>query len=210
MKLRSMIFALTLALAAGLSHAEDGWHKLFDGKSLDGWKAAENPGSFKVVDGVLVVDGPRGHLFYAGPVNGANFKNFEFRAQVKTFPKANSGIYFHTAYQDTGWPSKGYECQVNATHKDRKKTGGLYAVQDVMDTPAAGDGEWFDYHIRVVGKHITIRINGKTTVDWTEPADWTPPKGMDGRRISSGTFAIQAHDPDSVVHYRNIEVKPLD
>jgi len=191
--------------------ADDGWVSLFDGtKGLEGWRASENQGTFRVEDGKLIVHGKRSHLFYVGSVNGGTFTDSEFQAQVMTMPKANSGIYFHTAYQETDWPAKGYECQVNTTHSDRKKTGGLYAIQDVIDNAPSKDGQWFHYYIKVVGKRIVIQIDGKTTVDWTEPDDWRPPQGMAGRKLSSGTFAIQGHDPDSIVHFRNIMVKPLD
>jgi hypothetical protein len=131
---------------------EKGFTSLFDGKSLKGWKVnKENPKSITVKDGNIVIDGPRAHLFYAGDVQDSNFKNFVLRAQVKTFPKANSGIYFHTKYQDSGWPDAGFEAQVNNTHGDPKKTGGLYAVKDVNPAPAK-DGDWFNYEIRVKGK----------------------------------------------------------
>ena len=184
---------------------------LFDGKSLAGWKPSKNSpeGAFKVVDGVLQVRGGQGHLFFVGADGQASFKDFDFKAKVKTYPGANSGLYFHTAYQDKGWPSQGYECQVNATHADKKKTGGLYAVQDVMDVAPAPDGEWFDYRIRVQGKRVQVWINGKQTVDFTEPADWTPPKNMPGRRLGVGTFAIQAHDPGCKVDYKDLVVERL-
>ncbi|MHC4632579.1 MAG: 3-keto-disaccharide hydrolase, partial [Planctomycetota bacterium] len=94
------------------------WYSLFDGKSLNGWRAGENKGTFTVREGMIVVDGPRSHLFYVGPIENANFKNFEIKAEVMTKPSANSGIYFHTKYQETGWPDKGYEVQVNNTHSD--------------------------------------------------------------------------------------------
>jgi hypothetical protein len=195
-------------LLAGCQTAPKGcqWQSLFDGKTLDGWKASENKDTFSVRDGMIVVHGPRSHLFYVGPVNDADFTNFEFKAQVMTHQGSNSGIYFHTEYQETGWPNKGYECQVNSTHTDPKKTGGLYGVQDVMDNAPSTDGEWFDYYIRVEGKHVIIRINDKTTVSWTEPADWPQ---TSGRKISHGTFALQGHDPNSIVYYKNIMVRPL-
>ena len=210
---RNVLFALVCVcvLAAGCQTTQEvvgkvtGWKPLFDGKSLDGWKASENKGTFTVKDGMIVAHGERSHLFYAGPVNGADFTNFEFKAEVMTTPGSNSGIYFHTEYQETGWPSKGYECQVNTTHTDPKKTGGLYAVQDVMNNAPSKDDEWFDYYIKVEGKHIIIKIDGKTTVDWTEPDDWE----MEGRKVSHGTFALQGHDPKSIVYYKNIMVKPL-
>ena len=189
--------------------SEKGFISLFDGKSLNGWKVnKENPKSITVKDGNIVIDGPRAHLFYTGDVENHNFKNFVLRAQVKTFPKANSGIYFHTKYEDSGWPYAGFEAQVNNTHGDPKKSGGLYAVKDVNPAPAK-DGEWFDYEIRVKGKEVNIKINGKVTSSWTEIPNAPHLKSMPGRKLGSGTFALQAHDPKSVVHYRNIRVKTL-
>ena len=195
--------------AKGKKKGEKGFVSLFDGKSLNGWKVnKENPKSITVKEGNIVIDGPRAHLFYTGDVENHNFKNFVLRAQVKTFPKANSGIYFHTKYEDSGWPYAGFEAQVNNTHGDPKKSGGLYAVKDVNPTPAK-DGEWFDYEIRVKGKKVNIKINGKVTSSWTEIPNAPHLKSMPGRKLGSGTFALQAHDPKSVVHYRNIRVKPL-
>ena len=205
------VTSLPLALTAESS--SDAWITMFNGQDLSGWKAnPENPDSFHVEDGVLVVDGPRCHLFWIGdPENSEDeqLTNFHWHAKVKTMPKANGGLYFHTQYEESGWPFAGYECQVNQTHKDRKKTGGLYAVADVLDTSPVKDGEWYDYDIIVDGKHIVIKINGVVTTDWTEPDDWQPPKNMSGRRLSQGTFAIQAHDPESVVHYKDIRMKRL-
>ena len=195
--------------AKGKKNGEKGFVSLFDGKSLNGWKVnKENPKSITVKDGNIVIDGPRAHLFYTGDVENHNFKNFVLRAQVKTFPKANSGIYFHTKYEDSGWPYAGFEAQVNNTHGDPKKSGGLYAVKDVNPAPAK-DGEWFDYEIRVKDKKVTIKINGKVTSSWTEVPNAPHLKSMPGRKLGSGTFALQAHDPKSVIHYRNIRVKPL-
>jgi hypothetical protein len=188
----------------------EGFITLFDGKSLDGWKANENPESFKLKDGNIVVNGERSHLFYVGPVKNHDFKNFHFKAEVMTFPNSNSGIYFHTKWQDKGFPDNGFECQVNNTYThDPKKTGGLYSVKDVMNTAPVGDNEWFTYEIIAKGNNVQIKINGKTTTDWTQPADWKP-RGFSGRKLGSGTFALQGHDPGSKVMFRNIKVKPLD
>jgi hypothetical protein len=174
------------------------WQSLFDGKSLEGWQASENKDTFTVSNGMIVVHGPRSHLFYTGPVNDANFKNFELRADVMTTSGSNSGIYFHTEYQETGWPDKGFECQ----------------VQDVLDDAPSVDDKWFHYYIRVEDNHVIIQIDGKTTMAWTQPADWTPPQGMPGRKIDEGTIALQGHDPKSLVYYKNIMVRippqPMD
>jgi hypothetical protein len=189
---------------------KDGFYTLFDGTSLDGWKVNENPDCFKIENGTLVVNGDRAHAFYAGPVKDHEFKDFHFKAEVLCFPNSNSGIYFHTKFQPDGWPAAGYEAQVNNTHGDPKKTGGLYAVKDVMNNSPAKDNEWFTYEIIVKGKDVKILINGKPTTEFTEPADWQPPKDMPGRKLGSGTFALQGHDPGSKVLYKNIKVKPLD
>lgn len=191
---------------------KDGWVSLFNGKDLSGWKSnEETPNSFSVEDGAIKVSNGRAHLFYVGQDGNAKFKNFELKAKVKHSKGSNSGLYIHTEYQEKGWPEKGYECQVNSTaHKDPKKTGGLYAVKDVLDTAPVNDDEWFDYLIQVDGKHITLSINGTVTTDWTEPDDWDPAtalKNMAGRKLSEGTIAIQGHDPESVVHYKDLFIK---
>jgi len=158
------------------------------------------------VDGELVCHGPRSHLFYDGDLKP--FKNFEFKADVLTTRGSNSGIYIHTRFQPLGWPQYGYEVQVNNTHSDPKKTGGLYAVSDVFEAPAK-DGKWFEMHIAVQGKRVVIKVDGKTVVDYTEPADQKPPTEGFIRVLSEGTFALQAHDPNSEVHYKNLRVKKL-
>jgi hypothetical protein len=189
----------------------DGFYQLFDGKTLDGWKVGKNPETFKVEDGVIVVNGKGpAHLFYEGPVNNHDFKNFHLKAVVKTFPHANSGIYFHTTYQEADWPAKGFEAQVNATHTDRKKTGGLYNVKDVIDNAPNKDGQWFTYEIIVEGKHVVLKIDGKTTTDWTQPDDWKgPDEKSTGRVLDHGTIALQGHDPGSKVLYKSVAIKPL-
>lgn len=204
----SLVFILLAALLTGCAGSEepidDGsseWISIWDGETFDGWNASENPGSFTIEDGKIVIDGPRGHLFYEGPAGDADFEDFEFRVEVYTYPGANSGIFFHTQYQEEGWPAHGYEAQVNATHSDPRKTGSLYAVNDVMDNAPHGDEEWFTYHIIVEGKEITFNVNGETVMNFTEPDD------REGDiSLGSGTIALQAHDPDSRIYYRNPEL----
>lgn len=199
---------IAVLLVSGISHAAPRWQSLFDGKTLNGWKPNESPATFNVKDGELVVKGPKAHLFYVGPVNGANFTNFEFQAEIKTMPKANSGVYFHTQYQDGGWPSVGYEVQVNNSHGDPKRTAGLYAIKDNYTAPAK-DGEWFTLTIKVEGKHVITKVNGKVITDYTEPLNPEREKGMEKRLVTHGTFAIQGHDPGSESHYRKLKVRAL-
>jgi hypothetical protein len=208
----SFLFATLLVLLAcsGAHKAKSGggWISLFDGKSFDGWKFSEKPGTFKIEDGSIVVAGPRSHLYYDGPVMNHNFKNFEVKAEVMTRPGSNSGFYFHTLYQDRSFPDKGFEVQVNNSHTDWKRTAGLYDIVDTREV-AVKDNEWFTLYIKVVGKRVITKINEKTVVDWTEPEGAAAPKGHPGRVISSGTFALQGHDPKSVVLFKDIMVKPL-
>ncbi len=185
-----------------------GWQLLFDGKSLAGWKASESPGTFGVHNGLLVVFGKRSHLFYDGPVANHDFKNFELTLDICTLQKANSGVYIHTAFQETSWPDKGYEIQVNNTHTDVKKGAGLYSIKDNLEAPAK-DGEWYTMVVKVEGKRIQTFVNGKQIVDFIEPTPAAPPANMAGRMLSHGTFALQGHDPDSTVLYRNIKVRVL-
>ena len=184
------------------------WVSLFDGKSLEGWKVGNNANTFSIEDGTIAVNGNVAHLFYDGSVQDHSFKNFESRADVKTLPGSNSGIYFHTEFQQSSWPQKGYEAQVNNSHTDWRRTGSLYAIEDVRETYAK-DNEWYTEYIKVEGKNILIKINGKTVVDYTEPSNVKRPEGMKERVLSKGTFALQGHDPKSKVYFKNIKVRVL-
>lgn len=204
------VISFCLLACSGSKHIKSGgWISLFDGKSLKDWKVGKNAESFAVKDGMIVVNGQTAHLFYEGDLKDHNFKNFDFKADVMTEPGSNSGIYFHTQYQEGGWPEKGYEVQVNNSHTDWRRTGSLYAIEDVKDV-FVKDNEWFTEHIIVQGKRVIIKLNEKTVVDYTEPDNVQRPKGMAGRLISSGTFALQGHDPKSKVYFKNIMVKPLE
>ena len=190
--------------AAAADEAKDGWISLFDGRSLKGWKASENKESWKVEDGALVCDGPRSHLFYVA--DDKPFVNFEFKADVMTTPGSNAGIYFHTRYQDVGWPKYGYETQVNISHGDPKKSGSLYGVVNISNPPAK-DNQWYTQHIIVKGRHIVLKINDQTVVDYTEPEGKKASSDGFERRLDKGTFALQAHDPKSKVYFKNLMVK---
>jgi hypothetical protein len=201
----------SLCLCFGLTAGRPSNHKwvsLFDGKTLNNWKVGNNAGTFSIENGAIVAHGPVAHLFYTGDVADHSFKNFEFKADVMTTPGSNSGIYFHTAYQESGWPEKGYEAQVNNSQSDWRRTGSLYAIQDVKEV-FVKDYEWFTEYIKVQGKRIIIKINDKMVVDYTEPENVKREKGMEGRVLSGGIFALQGHDPGSKVYFKNMLVKLL-
>ncbi len=214
----SLPFVVLLA-AAPLAAAEPGWVEIWDGKTFDGWQLSkENPSSFQIEDGSIVANGPRAHLFYAGELNGGSFRDFELKVDVMAGNNSNGGIYFHTAYQEKGWPLKGFEVQVNNTFaRDPRKTGGLYGVSDNL-VPPVKDDVWFTEHIVVRGNSVKVYVDGDLVTNWVQPGDWdgvrplANGRGMDfpERKLDAGTIALQGHDPGSVVKYRNIRIKVLD
>ena len=210
--------ALAVAVALGafaltVRAGEGNWISLFDGQSLQGWRASENTNSFTVQDGLIVADGPRSHLFYVGLDGAAGFTNFEFSADVRSRPGANSGIYFHTDYQASGWPGQGFEVQINNTqpkhdnYYEFKKTGSLYGVRNLYKSIVRDDA-WFTMNIRVSGPRVQVRLDDTLVVDYVEPAAGP---GIDGgsRRLAHGTFALQGHDAASKVCFKNLRVRPL-
>lgn len=215
MQLSRRAFLASSTLLAAQSPGGDGWVDLFNGRSLDGWRPSESQASWKVIDGTLAADGPRSHLFYTGPVQAASFRNFELDVEVIASPAANSGVYFHTKFQEKGFPEKGFEVQVNntatgeGTYAERKRTGSLYGLRNVYKQ-IARDNEWTRLQITVRCRNIQIRCNGLFVVDYTEPTPPVIPDGMEKERfLDRGTFALQCHDPGSKVRYRRIRVRPL-
>lgn len=199
---------LCLSLVSPTMADESQWQSLFNGTSLDGWDVADLSECFKVQDGAIVAGGgPLARLSYVGPVNNHDFKNFELKTEVMTRPGSNGGIFFHTGPQKE-FLKKGYEAQVCNSCGDNRKTGSLVVVDD-RDVSPIKDDEWFEYHTLVSGKRIILKVNGKTTVDYTEPPNPKRPETWEQRVLSHGLVAVQAHDPNSTVFYRNIRIKVL-
>ena len=190
------------------------WESLFDGKSLNGWKANEARGSFKVSEGEIQCEGPRSHLFFVGADGKADFRNFEFSAEVKARQGANSGIYFHTAFQQEGWLARGLEAQVlnerpaGGDYRENKLTGSLYGLRNIYKS-VARDDEWFTLRISVKGKRVQIRVNEVLLVDYAEPSPAPVVPNAPGHKLGHGTFALQCHDAGSKVSFRNLRVKRL-
>ena len=191
---------------------EDEWVELINGKDMTGWKVTtENPETWSITEGGLFqAVGKRAHLFYVGEQLKDGFKNFEIEVQVKTFKLANSGIYFHTQYQESGWPSKGFEIQVNNSHLgegdhvELKRMGSLYGIRNIYGT-FAKDDEWITVKARVESDRVQIWVNGIKTVDYV-PSDNPKSRVM---RLSKGTFALQGHDILSKMQYKSFKVRRL-
>lgn len=212
---RSFAGLLTAAAVSSVGSAAEEWVPLFNGRDMEGWRPSENKASWKVVDGMLAADGPRSHLFYEGPVKAANFRNFELEVDALAHHDCNSGVYFHTAYQEKDYPNKGFEIQINntaggeGTYRERKKTGSLYGLRNIYKQLIADD-TWFKINVLVRGKNVQIRLNSMLVVDYTEPTPPIIPAGGETERfLSQGTFALQCHNNGSRALFRSVLVRPL-
>lgn len=221
--MRSIIaFVALLVCSHTLPAAE--WQTLFNGRDLSGWRANNDPESFTVKDGVLRIQaagGTSAHLFYVGEGKEADpkksldkFKNFELEATVKAEPNSNGGIFIHTDMnvRDKALHlARGYEVQLNSSAKEKRKTGSLYAIVDLAESPV-DETKWFTINIKVRDKRITVAIDGKETLDYTEPPNAERPKERAGRLLAAdgGGIALQAHDKDSVWYFKAVRVKRLE
>ncbi len=168
-----------------------GWHRLFDGRTLSGWKTFD-PGGWTIdAEGNLVGKGPRSHLF-----SPKTYINLQFKAEAKLNNKGNSGMYFRAKLM-TGWPD-GYETQVENTSSDPQRTGSLYNRAKMLEQ-LVQDDTWWTQHIVAIGNRVIIKVNDKIVVDFID----------EKRSFLEGHLALQQHDPGSVVHYRNVMAMAL-
>jgi hypothetical protein len=182
-------------LSAGQDAPEagkDGWISMFDGKTLEGWKANDNPDSWKVVDGAIVGNGPRSHLFWMV----RECDDCEFRAEAKLNHSGNSGMYIRAAF-GPGFP-KGYEAQVENTSPDPQKTGSLYGFSKVLDQ-LIPDDTWYTQQVIAHGNHIIITVNDKVVVDFIDQKN----------TYTKGYLALQQHNDGSVVQFRKLLMRLL-
>ena len=217
MKTILVLVALAAAVHQRAPGVEPGFTRLFNGTDLTGWKISGATESFTVRDGTIVASGPASHLYYDGSFRNHSFRHFELKVDVMCRPGSNGGVYVLTEFEEVGgnerasgrFPSKGFEIQVyNAEGGPR--TGSLYHVADLEQSPVKDD-EWFTQTITVRGTTITVKVNDREVVNWTQPADWNGGREGPGRRITGpGTIALQAHDPKGTVFYKNVRIKPLD
>ncbi|MCM8525922.1 MAG: DUF1080 domain-containing protein [Lentisphaeraceae bacterium] len=206
----SLLFVLSL-FSSCCTTAPLAYTYLFNGKDLTGWKGTHGSDSYSIKDGVLKVQSTGGgqHLLYTAK----KYKDFELVVVSKSEPSSNSGIYFHTdgtSRVKAGWLHNGYEAQLNSTEKEKRKTGSLYAIQDVAESPV-DETKWFTMKVRVEGKRIQIWVNGKQTADYTEPENPERPKNRIGRLLNpnGGYIALQAHDTKSVWYFKEVKIREL-
>jgi hypothetical protein len=210
-------YLLGIMLAVGSAWAQDGWQSLFNGQNLSGWRANVLPESFSVKDGCIRVNATResAHLFYVGELKQGfvRFKNFELEATVRSETNSNSGIFIHTDLSVSNAKNhlaKGYEIQLNSQTREKRKTGSLYAVVDLDKSPV-DESQWFRVRITVRDKRITVQLNDRQVIDYTEPAGVQRPAERAGRLLDpeGGGIALQAHDPQSVFYFKEIRIRRL-
>ena len=192
--------AICLSVAPAMAQDSEGFTQLFNGKDLTGWKThPDDKAEWKVEDGMIVGSGPAGHLF----TERDDYTDFVYRLHVKISDKGNSGQYFRTKFKKAFPVSgvDGYEAQINSTGGDKVKTGSLYSLGPIVTDILVPPDTWFVQEVTAKGKHITIKVNDKVTVD----RDIDNPKQL----FLKGHFAIQQHDPGSKVWIKKVEVKEL-
>lgn len=195
MRIFAILLATILLTSAAIAKSKpkpDEWRSIFDGSTLDGWKANEHPESWTVKDGAIRGDGPASHLFYMGEV----CVNCEFKAEVRISHGGNSGMYVRTAF-GPGFP-KGYEAQVDNTHSDPVRTGSLYGFVKILEQ-LIPDDTWWTQHVIIEGNHIQIFVNDKKTVDFIDEKN----------TYTSGYLALQQHNAGSIVEFKNLMVRAL-
>ncbi|NBE54115.1 ThuA domain-containing protein [Streptomyces boluensis] len=181
---------------------EQGYTKLFDGTSVEGWKQA-GPGSFELKDGTLTTVGGMGMLWYAAK----EFGSYSLKLDWKMSGDDNSGLFIGFPPSDDPWSAvnNGYEIQIDATDVPEKTTGSVYGFQsadiDARDKALNPPGQWNTYELRVEGEHLQIWLNGAKINDYTN----TDP----ARSLVQGHIGIQNHGDGDDVSFRDIRVKEL-
>ena len=188
------------------------WTRILEGRNLDGWTVAGDQRSFSIdgVENAVKVSGNPGYLYYSGPVAGAvQFRDFDFRAEVKTTRGGSGGLFFHTLKEGSGFPKRGYEVKINnAVGGDSAKTGSLAEVKTLEKSPVK-ENQWFQLEVSVRGMEIVIKIDGKEVLRHIEPENFSPPSGVEGRFLREGTFALRCEfSPDGSVMFRKVDVRP--
>ena len=201
-KYLSMIVIVCAMVSCKTKDYTGQWVSIKPGKLLWGWKADGNRKAFTNEGDTLLMTG-RSTYYYTGGVHDARFKNFELLADIKTYPNAVAALWFHSG------DMSGYQVLINntPTGEEHRKTGSLCCVRNIYKSMAV-DNEWFTLHVKVVKKHVTVRVNDILVVDYVEPDHPYRTEENKGMRITQGSFALSNYS-DHSVKISSIQLRPL-
>jgi hypothetical protein len=207
-----MLAALLFLCATRAMSAEQGFHKLFDGKTLHGWTLVRGKGpGYVVKDGILVcpADGG-GNLF-----TEKEYSNFIFRFEFRLTPGANNGVGIRAPLEgDAAY--KGMEIQIldNTAEKYAHLKPGQYHGSIYLVVPAKRGflkpvGQWNHEEILAEDRHIRVTLNGTPIVDanLNDVTDTAVLEKHPGLARTTGHIGFLGHG--TLVEFRNIRVKEL-
>jgi hypothetical protein len=199
---RTLCLALVAAGALGLAAARAGDDKtFFNGKDLDGWEGLTEFWSVK--DGAIVGK-TNGLKFNTFLCSKKQYGDFELQFQVKMTKSGNSGVQIRSkVINPKTYQNSGPQCDMGGPYWGSlygEAFGGMMKAADAKVVKQVLKEEDFnDYYIKAVGKHITIKLNGTTTVD-----------GEFTKAPDTGVISWQLHaGPPMEVIFRNIRFKEL-
>ncbi len=196
------------------SNSSTSWRSLFDGRSLDGWEHV-GPGKFVIENGLLRTEGGMGLLWYTREKLG----DCVIRVLYKTgTPRSNSGIYIRIADRPKDpWYAvhHGFEVQIMDYGGETRRTGSIYSFAKAKAQPSKS-GEWNTLEITLKGNRVETAINGVAVSEFDSGELKTQPKDTIGEgdpargpRPPSGYIGLQNHDPNSLVFFKEVSVRPL-
>jgi hypothetical protein len=177
-----------LALLTGSARSADDKSELFNGKDLEGWEGLKEYWSVK--DGAIVgTNGDKNVPFNTFLWTKKKYKDFELKFQIRLKDgKGNSGVQIRSEILDQKQLSaKGPQCDVGQQYWGSlygENFGGMMKAADpAVVKKALKPTDFNDYYIKCVGKHVTIKLNGETTVD----GDFKMPEdGLIGLQLHGG------------------------
>lgn len=169
--------------------------ELFNGKDLAGWKPqfAQIKNGWKVVDGVLVNAEPGNNL-----LTERTFDDFQLRVEFRYPARSNSGIFLRGRYELQIEDNFGQEAESH-------KIGGVYGHLTPSVNAAKPAGEWQTYEATLVGRVLTLTLNGERVID-RQTIPGITGGALDSDEGAPGPLLLQGdHGP---VEFRKITLTP--
>jgi len=167
-----------------------GWIRLFDGRTLYGWKAASEV-DWRVIDGTIRADQGEVGLLHTT----SQWGDFQLKLDVRSAPGTNSGIFLRTPPRPPHKPGRYYEVNIADQGTNDFPTGSLVHRQRAEGTHDSADWQTFD--ITADGGRFRVAIDGREVVDTTDP-----------RPLGRGYIGLQFRQ--GRIEFRDIKLRPLN